>query len=157
MKSLQFTEEQYAAHVARIEKMRAEGRVRTVICEGPKPRPAPKPKAKPLPKIEGSYLEREMALQIRAEKLPEPVRQHRSINDRKFRADFAWPDMMVILECDGGVHRIKARFHADIERHNLLLLAGWRVLRAGRVEIHDGRALGWLKQILAQAVEQSAP
>jgi very-short-patch-repair endonuclease len=153
-RSLQFTEKQYAEHQARVARLKAKGSVRTILGgknERPPKAKAPKVKPAPWPKIDGSQLERQMMLQIIAERLPAPMREHYPFRDRKFRLDFSWPDLLIALEVDGAVHRIKARFHADIERHNLLLLAGWRVLRAGREEIKDGRALGWLKQLLGSA------
>lgn len=154
MRNLQFTERQLAEHEARMAKYRAEGRVRTVIDGRNNPPKECEPRRRGLAapqRVKGSPLERAMLAQIVAAGIPQPEREYLPFEDRKFRIDFAWPGVKVALECDGHVHRIKARFHADIERHNLLLLAGWRVLRAGRIEIQDGRAMGWLKQALGIA------
>lgn len=73
---------------------------------------------------------------------------HRPINGRNFELDFAIPQLKVGFECDGGVHRIKGRFKADIERHNLLVLEGWRVLRGGRAEIFSGKAIEQLALLI---------
>lgn len=77
-----------------------------------------------------------------------PTPQFQPFPERRFRVDFAWPDRRVIVEVDGEVHRIKARFHADIEKHALLVLAGWTVLRVGGREVRSGQAVQWVRQVL---------
>lgn len=96
-----------------------------------------------------SKIEEHLALHIRCDKLPAPTRQFRPFEDRKFRCDFAWPDLRLIVEVDGEVHRIAERFHADIEKHALLVLAGWTVLRVGGREVRSGLAIEWVRQIIA--------
>jgi very-short-patch-repair endonuclease len=85
---------------------------------------------------------------MRVERLPLPVAQFKPVRERRFRMDFAWPDRRVIVEVDGEVHRIKTRFHADIEKHALLVLAGWTVLRVGGREVRSGQAVQWVRQLL---------
>jgi hypothetical protein len=46
-------------------------------------------------------------------------------------------------------HRIKGKFKRDIEKRALALLAGWRVLEVGGDEVRSGRALVWLRELLA--------
>ena len=48
--------------------------------------------------MSASQLEAELALQIRALGLPEPIREYQAIKGRKFRFDFAWPGRKAILE-----------------------------------------------------------
>lgn len=44
-----------------------------------------------------------LLLHIRAERLPEPVREFPALAPRrKFRLDLAWPDRLLFAECDGG-------------------------------------------------------
>lgn len=95
-----------------------------------------------------SPLEAELALQIRALKLPAPVRQHKFLPDRKYLADFCWPDRKLIVECQGEVHRVKEQFERDLERQALAMLAGWRVLCVGRTLIMSGRAIQWIEELL---------
>jgi very-short-patch-repair endonuclease len=55
-----------------------------------------------------------------------PVR----VGGRRFRPDIAFPQFRLAVEVDGWAHhRTKERRDADVERDNLLMLAGWRVLR----------------------------
>lgn len=100
-----------------------------------------------LPKAE-SPLEAELALQIRALKLPAPVRQYQFLKDRKYQADFCWPDRRLIVECNGEPHRIKAMFERDMERNGQAIVEGWTVLCVGRKLIFDGRAIGWISRLL---------
>lgn len=74
--------------------------------------------------------------------------EYRFLPDRKFRADFAFVEQKLLVEVDGMVHRIKARFKADIEKKALALLAGWRVLSVGGDQVRDGEALKWIKEAL---------
>lgn len=97
-----------------------------------------------------SAIEELLALHIRIEKFPKPVRQFKPFDTRKFACDFAWPELRLIVEVDGEVHRIKSRFHADIEKHALLVLDGWTVLRVGGREVRSGLAIEWVREMLAQ-------
>ena len=57
--------------------------------------------------------------------------------ERKFRLDYAWPTQRVALEVDGGIWRKGGGAHShptnilrDIEKHNVAVMLGWRVIRA---------------------------
>lgn len=113
-----------------------------------KPKSEPKPKeAKAQPPSE---IEELLAEQIRRAGLPEPIREYKHIVGRKFRIDFAWPDMNPPrgVEVQGNVHRIKERFEADIIKRSLGLLQGWRILEVSGRTIRDGRAIEWIKELL---------
>lgn len=65
--------------------------------------------------------------------LPEPVFEHRHIEGRKFRLDVAWPRERVGIEVQGGIwikaaHSTSIGIKRDMEKRNLGLCAGWRVL-----------------------------
>mgnify|MGYP002626055547 CR=1 FL=1 len=68
---------------------------------------------------------------------PAPVREWLldDSGDRKFRLDFAWPELRVAVEIDGDCHRTKGRFVSDIAKHNLCVQLGWSVLRFGRANL----------------------
>lgn len=82
---------------------------------------------------------------IRAGRLPEPIAEYKFFESRKFKFDFAWVEQKVALEAEGMVHRIKSRFHSDIEKYNLALEQGWRVYRASRRDLEQPEVL--LKQL----------
>lgn len=100
-----------------------------------------------LPKA-ASAIEETLAVHIRAEQLPRPKRQFIVNPDRRWRLDYAWPELKFACEVDGEVHRIKERFHADIEKHAWLVLNGWTLLRVGGREVRSGQAIAWLKTLL---------
>lgn len=95
-----------------------------------------------------SAIEEMLALHIRVYRLPVPTREHRFDPTRRWRLDFAWPDRRLACEVDGEVHRIKERFHADIEKHAALVLAGWTLLRVDGRAIREGIAVKWLTSLL---------
>jgi very-short-patch-repair endonuclease len=100
-----------------------------------------------------SPLEESLALQIRAWGLPAPVREHKGIPGRQYRIDFAWPDWRIALEVEGGIwklggHSSGTGITRDCEKHSLLALAGWRLLRVTGEHIQDGRAIAWIQEAL---------
>jgi len=55
---------------------------------------------------------------------------------RKFRIDFAYPEVMLAIEVDGAEKRLSAESLAyDNARANQLVLAGWTILRFGWAEV----------------------
>ena len=67
---------------------------------------------------------------------PEPEAQHVFHPTRKWRFDFAWPDLQVAVEIHGGVfqkgpsgHRSIAGMVADMEKINAAQVLGWIVIQ----------------------------
>lgn len=55
---------------------------------------------------------------------------------RRFRADFCWPDLRLIVECDSWRwHGGKLKTESDRERDQLLTIAGWIVVHFTRNQI----------------------
>ncbi len=100
-----------------------------------------------------SLLESALLFQIRAVKLPEPVRELRFCPERRFRFDFAWPEHSFAVECDGG-HWVRGRhargtgIDSDCEKGAIAILMGWRVLHVTSTHINDGRAVQWIEKLL---------
>jgi very-short-patch-repair endonuclease len=63
--------------------------------------------------------------------LPEPVLHHNVYEEGRFVAevDLAYPDDMIAIEADGGVHLDPDVREQDLPRQNDLVLVGWTVLR----------------------------
>ena len=66
--------------------------------------------------------------------IPEPYQEFEFVPGRKFRADFAWPAVRLVVECEGGVfskgrHGRGAGIHGDMQRGNQGAKHGWRMLR----------------------------
>lgn len=103
--------------------------------------------------VEMSDGEAILALHIRAEKLPEPTREHRFDQTRRWRFDFAWPQYMLAVEVEGGTwtggrHTRGSGFEKDTEKYNAAALAGWCVLRFTTESVRNGVAIGCIKQAL---------
>ena len=61
--------------------------------------------------------------------VPEPERQYRFHETRRWRADFAWPDAGLLVEIDGETaHLHHKQATLDAEKGNAAVLRGYRVL-----------------------------
>lgn len=94
-------------------------------------------------------------MHIRATKLPEPVREYQFDPVRKWRADFAWPDAKLLVECEGGIHSRGRHtqpegFRKDAEKYNAAALAGWRVLRFTGGMVRSGAAVAAICRALGR-------
>jgi very-short-patch-repair endonuclease len=100
-----------------------------------------------------SELEDLLGQQIEQNDLPVPSAQYKFISDRKFMADFAWPNKKVICEVEGGTwnggrHVTGAGFEKDCEKYNLAAIQGWKVFRFTSSMIKRGEAIEVLRQVL---------
>lgn len=72
---------------------------------------------------------------------PEPEREYRFIAGRRFKADFAWPDLGIIVEYQGGgergAHQRIKGYTKDRERQNLAALHGWLVIEITPLMLKD--------------------
>lgn len=81
-----------------------------------------------------SQLETTFLLACREAGLPEPMPEYIFQRDRRWRADFAWPEQLLIVEIEGGDwirgrHTRAAGYATDCIKYNSAQLAGWRVIR----------------------------
>lgn len=86
-----------------------------------------------LKKLERQKLETAFLNHILWAQLPQPIREYKFHPKRKWRADFAWPDQMVVIECQGGTWskgaHVRGRgYDNDCRKHNAAVLLGWKVL-----------------------------
>lgn len=89
--------------------------------------------------------ERRMLRICRRFGLPEPEAQYEiRAESRTFYADFCWPELGLIVECDSWRwHGGKLKSERDRERDHLLTIAGWRVIHFTRNQIrHEAEATG---------------
>ncbi len=82
-----------------------------------------------LPEAVGDFL---YALSLQG--APAPVREHRFCPGRRWRFDFAWPEVKVYVEIEGGTfvggrHVRPLGYAKDCEKYNAATLAGWAGLR----------------------------
>ena len=102
-----------------------------------------------------STLEAELALQIRALDLPEPIREYPAIKGRKFRFDFAWvePEHRLLVEVNGGTytkgaHSTGAGIARDYEKIRLAQDCGWKVYPFDGKAVKSGEAVEVIRQAL---------
>ncbi len=106
-----------------------------------------------------SSLEETLAFQIRACGLPAPVREYVFLPRRRFRADFAWPEAKLLVECEGGswTHGRHVRgkgFQDDCRKYTLAAIHGWQVLRYTGKEIISGLAITEIELVLNRAQDR---
>lgn len=102
-----------------------------------------------------SEAEELLAFHIRAAKLWQPVREYKFDSVRKWRFDFAWPNLLLAVEVEGGIwtngrHTRGKGFLDDCKKYNHAVLNGWRVLRFPVELIKSGEAL----QIIETALKK---
>lgn len=102
-----------------------------------------------------THLEAEFALSLRAFKFPSWEEEFRFHPDRKWRFDFAWPELKVAVEVEGGTfargktrHTTGQGFHDDCIKYNAAAIFGWLVLRGDTKLVKDGRLVRWTAEAL---------
>jgi very-short-patch-repair endonuclease len=93
-----------------------------------------------------SKLEATMALQIRAHNLPAPETEFRFHPIRRWRFDFAWSELKIALEINGGTwsqgrHSRGTGQTNDAQKGNTAQLMGWVVLTATSDMVKSGEAI----------------
>jgi very-short-patch-repair endonuclease len=68
--------------------------------------------------------------------LPYPEREYFFKPGRRWRFDFAWPDLKVAVEIEGGLwvkgrHNTATGMLNDMDKYNEAVVGGWKVLRFG--------------------------
>lgn len=110
-------------------------------------------KQRPKPIKETSPLEDLLLQHIQYAGLPAPEREYRFAPPRRYRADFAYPDRMLLIEVEGGVwtrgrHTRGKGYQDDCYKYNLATIMGFRVLRFTGEMVKDGTALNTIEEML---------
>jgi very-short-patch-repair endonuclease len=91
--------------------------------------------------------------QISIAEIVPPIREYKFLTDRRFRFDFAFPQLMFAIEVEGGIftrgrHINPMGFTKDCEKYALALINGWKVLRVTSGQVRNKEAIGWIIQYL---------
>jgi very-short-patch-repair endonuclease len=102
-----------------------------------------------------SQAEATLALQWTAARLAPYVREYQFDPNRKFRFDFAVPQIKFAVEIEGGIWRKGAHSSPqgilrDMQKGNLAVLAGWAVLRFSAAQVRTGEAVAMIRDYLAR-------
>lgn len=106
----------------------------------------------------GSRLEAELAGHLTVMGL-NPFEQFKFHPERKWRLDFAWPDVLVGVELDGGIfaaenggtagkHARGAGRCADMEKRNAAAELGWLILNYGPPHVREGTAALQIERLI---------
>ncbi len=92
-----------------------------------------------------------LAAQCKMGGLPEPQRELRFHDTRRWRFDLAWPEHKLAVEVDGGSwvngrHNRASGWLADQEKMNEAALMGWRVLHVTPGQVNDWSAFALLER-----------
>ena len=104
---------------------------------------------------QGSRLERLLLVQIGMAGLPEPEREVRFSEERRFRADFLWRSPPLIVEVQGGTRWGRSRhsrgrgFDSDCEKAAHAALCGYYLVPVSGDMVRDGRALALVERLLS--------
>ena len=104
----------------------------------------------------GSTLERTLETHLIASGAPPWEVEFHFARPRRWRFDFAWPDLMIAVECEGGTysqgrHVRGSGFAADCEKYNAAALLGWCVLRYPGKAIRSGAAVDEIVKAIEKA------
>ena len=85
----------------------------------------------------------------------EPVREHRFHPSRKWRFDYAFPDLKIAIECDGGVwmggrHNRPKGYIKDMEKFNAAAELGWVVLKFTPGQLMTSATIDTLRSTIEQ-------
>lgn len=126
-----------------------------------------------------SQLEKSLAVHIRAHKLPEPEREYRfgamaaggpgkglrarlvQAGLKDWRFDFAWPDLMLAVEVEGGGwvggrHNRGEGFLADLKKYQEAQRLGWTIYRTAGELIKNGEAVRTIKELIQTKMAEAA-
>lgn len=98
--------------------------------------------------------EDELLLQCRAYNLS-PEREYRFHPTRRWRFDFAFPDLLLAVEVEGGLyvqgrHSRGAGMEADLEKYGEAQRLGWTIYRCSPRMVKNGSAI----QVILELVER---
>jgi very-short-patch-repair endonuclease len=92
------------------------------------------------------------ALHMKARGLT-PVREYVFAPERKYRADFAFPDRKILIEIEGGTqgngrHNRAVGYEADCRKYNLAAALGFMVFRFTTAMVKSGVAEKQVAELL---------
>ena len=106
---------------------------------------------------QGSDGERALETQLRQLGIDGWVRELRFDEARMWRFDFAWPELDIAIEVEGGQWiggHGGTRFDADCEKYAEAAIRGWTVVRVSTDMVTNGRAAAIIPRLLYAASQR---
>lgn len=151
---LTMTKEQYEAHQARVKGARTVSPMSEPAVVKPARKPAkrapPLPVVEKAPRKKWSYEER-LAQQLEEAGISGFYVDAEYLPNRQVRADLLFMRERLVVEVQGHVHRIKAKWLADIYKAQDTMLGGYRLLPVSTAQVRDGSAVEIVRKALALA------
>jgi very-short-patch-repair endonuclease len=99
--------------------------------------------------------ERVLSAELKKAGLPPHEQEVRFHPTRRWRFDFAWPELKLAVEVEGGVfsngrHSRGKGFTEDCIKYNSAVQLGWRVLRFTTGQVTQGEAVQVIKELINQ-------
>ena len=100
-----------------------------------------------------SKLEDLFEFQCKALGVPSAEREYRFNESRRWRADFAWPELKLIVEIHGGTwtngrHNRARGLANDLEKSNAAQLGGWLYLAYTGDDVKSGKAVNEVVKVV---------
>ena len=104
--------------------------------------------------MHNDHLEMQFQRDARAIKLPTMQKEFRFHPTRRWRFDYAFPEMLIAVEIEGGTGRVRGRhlrtlgFREDCTKYNEAAMLGWMVLRGDAKMVKDGSLLAMVERAI---------
>ena len=103
-------------------------------------------------KAKREALENLLLHQIRCLKLPKPQRNYKFHPTRKLELDFAWPDLMLAVEVQGGTysggkHARGVGYTNDCRKMGEAMALGWVIYWCDTVLVRNGEAIQVIEKL----------
>lgn len=100
-----------------------------------------------------SKLEEMLAIELTDLGVPPFARQYKFHPTRKWLLDFAWPELKVAVEVEGGTwvrgrHTRPEGYARDCEKYNAAALLGWQVYRFTGDAVSSGEAARFIQGVV---------
>lgn len=107
-----------------------------------------------------SELEEKLDFQLKVSGHKNYVKEHIFHPVRKWRFDFAWPDLKLAVEVEGGIHsngrHVRgAGFEEDCRKYGAAMELGWNVYRCTGGMVKSGEALKTIDRLVGMAEEKA--
>lgn len=110
-------------------------------------------------------LVRGLLFDLRMERLPAPVLEHRFMESRRYRFDAAYVQERIAIEVEGGTgwkrdgasrHLTPSGFEGDARKYNEAACLGWLLIRLTPTMLRDGSGIEMIKRALKARRKESA-